>query len=107
MKINYTLFLAGFLLIGVNACKDKKVPVVEMPDLTEVKKGTPKVIEPEVMYAEPSVRKVSVKKGEWLYDISRREYGNSQGWQKIYNANKDKIENPDLIYPNQEFIIPD
>lgn len=53
------------------------------------------------------IRRIIVKDGEWLYNISRREYGNIQGWKKIYNANKTSISNPDLIFPNQELIIPE
>ena len=28
-------------------------------------------------------------------------------WHRIYEANKDTIKNPDLIYPGQTFKIPD
>jgi nucleoid-associated protein YgaU len=55
----------------------------------------------------PQIKKILVKKGEWLYEIARKEYGNSQSWKKIYEANKKLIDNPDMIYPNQEFIIPE
>lgn len=33
-------------------------------------------------------------------------YSKSRDWPKIYEANKDKIRDPDLIYPNQELTIP-
>lgn len=33
-------------------------------------------------------------------------YSNSRDWPKIYEANKDKIRDADLIYPNQELTIP-
>jgi nucleoid-associated protein YgaU len=33
-------------------------------------------------------------------------YGSANAWRKIYEANKDKIKNPDLIYPGQVFTIP-
>lgn len=50
----------------------------------------------------------TVVKGDHLWGIARKKehYGNGFAWPKIYNANRDKIKNPDLIYPQQEFKIP-
>jgi LysM repeat protein len=48
-----------------------------------------------------------VVKGDTLWDIADTSYHNPFDWQKIWNANKDQIENPDLIYPDQKFMIPD
>jgi nucleoid-associated protein YgaU len=48
----------------------------------------------------------TVLEGDSLSKIALRFYGDAMQWQKIYNANRDKITNPDLIYPGQEFIIP-
>jgi peptidoglycan hydrolase CwlO-like protein len=49
-----------------------------------------------------------VVKGDHLWGIARKKehYGNAFAWPVIYKANRDKIKNPDLIYPNQEFSIP-
>ena len=47
-----------------------------------------------------------VQKGECLWTIAEYEYDDPFKWTIIYNANEDKITNPDLIYPNQEFQIP-
>jgi len=33
-------------------------------------------------------------------------YGNASDWPKVYEANKDQIDNPDLIKPGQKFRIP-
>lgn len=33
-------------------------------------------------------------------------YGDASKWPEIYEANKDKIRDPDLIYPGQIFVIP-
>lgn len=50
----------------------------------------------------------TVIKGDCLWNISKNEkiYGDPFMWPLIYKANKDKIKNPDLIYPNQEFNVP-
>lgn len=46
----------------------------------------------------------TVKKGDYLYKIAR-EYGTT--WQEIYKLNKDIIDDPDLIYPNQVLKMPE
>lgn len=50
----------------------------------------------------------TVVKGDCLWFIARDDehYGNGFAWPKIYKANRDKISNPDLIYPKQVFTIP-
>jgi nucleoid-associated protein YgaU len=48
----------------------------------------------------------TVVKGDSLSKIAKRFYGDAKQWQKIYEANRDQIKNPDLIYPGQTFRIP-
>lgn len=45
----------------------------------------------------------TVQSGDNLSKIGTH-YGVS--WQKIYDANRDKLDNPDKIFPGQELIIP-
>jgi nucleoid-associated protein YgaU len=47
-----------------------------------------------------------VVKGDSLSKIAEREYGDANRWRTIYEANKDVINDPDLIYPGQELKIP-
>jgi nucleoid-associated protein YgaU len=49
-----------------------------------------------------------VVKGDCLWNIAKKKehYGNGFAWPVIYKANREKIKNPDLIYPAQEFSIP-
>lgn len=56
--------------------------------------------------ASPSVRTHTVKSGESLSLIAKKYYGDASKWHAIYDANKDKIKNPDVIQPNQTFTIP-
>ena len=49
----------------------------------------------------------TVVAGDTLSKIAKREYGDASKWHRIYEANKDTIKNPDLIYPGQTFKIPD
>ena len=49
-----------------------------------------------------------VKAGDSLWRISGRAdvLGRSKEWQRIYEANRDRIQDPDRIYPGQEIEIP-
>jgi len=47
-----------------------------------------------------------VVKGDTLWAIAKKFYGNGSQYPKIFNANKDKIKNPNLIYPGQVLTIP-
>ncbi|MBD3179984.1 MAG: hypothetical protein GF417_10510 [Candidatus Latescibacteria bacterium] len=53
-------------------------------------------------------RKHVVEKDEWLAKIAGywEIYDNYRKWPLIYEANRSKIEDPDLIFPDQEFVIP-
>ncbi len=50
----------------------------------------------------------TVVRGDHLWGIARKQahYGNGFAWPVIYNANRDQIKNPDLIYPAQVFKVP-
>ena len=48
-----------------------------------------------------------VVSGDSLSRIAKREYGDAQKWPRIYEANRNVIKDPDLIYPGQELHIPD
>jgi hypothetical protein len=56
----------------------------------------------------PPVISYKVVRGDHLWGIARKKehYGNGFAWPVIYKANRDKIKNPDLIYPDQVFQIP-
>ena len=48
----------------------------------------------------------TVKPGDCLWNIAKKIYGDGSKYTKIYEANKDKITNPNLIYPDQILVIP-
>jgi len=48
----------------------------------------------------------TVVAGDSLSKIAKREYGDANAWNRIYEANRDIIKDPDLIYPGQTFKIP-
>lgn len=50
---------------------------------------------------------VIIRTGDNLWTISQRRYGAGIRYTTIYQANKDQIRNPDLIYPGQVFMLPE
>jgi nucleoid-associated protein YgaU len=52
------------------------------------------------------VRRYTVVSGDSLSRIAKREYGDAQKWRQIYEANREHIKDPDLIYPGQVLTIP-
>ena len=48
----------------------------------------------------------TVKNGDSLSKIAKHVYGDADKWHAIYEANKDKIKNPDLIYPGEVLTLP-
>lgn len=49
---------------------------------------------------------IVVQPGNSLWRIARENYGEGVRYTVIYEANKDQIANPDLIYPGQVFAVP-
>lgn len=56
--------------------------------------------------AAAAARTYEVQPGDTLSHIALHFYGSPNEWRKIYEANKDVIKNPGLIYPGQTFTIP-
>lgn len=50
----------------------------------------------------------TVKDGDWLAKIAENVYGMGEAdrWREIYQANKDKIKDPDLLLPGWKLRIP-
>ena len=54
----------------------------------------------------PQVNSYTVVKGDCLWNIAKKLLGEGGRWQEIYNLNRDKISNPNLIYPGQVLALP-
>lgn len=70
----------------------------------------PKIVPQPVRAAEnppkPANQTYTVVRGDCLWNIAKKYYGNGSKYTVIYNANRDKIKNPNLIYPGQVLTIP-
>ena len=49
---------------------------------------------------------ISLQAGDTLGKIADTFYGEAGRWKEIFEANKDKIANPDAIQIGQELVIP-
>lgn len=54
----------------------------------------------------PQVKTYTVVKGDCLWSIAKKQLGNGSRWQEIYQLNRDKVKNPNLIFPGQQLILP-
>lgn len=53
------------------------------------------------------IRQVTVQRGDTLWAISRDRYGDGFLYVRVFEANRNTIRDPDLIYPGQIFTIPE
>lgn len=87
--------------------KKKKEQKEPRPDFGNVKGGsstTSPKSEPPVAQARYS--EYLVVKGDSLSLIAQRVYGDMHAWRRIYDANRDIIDDPDRIHPGQVLKIP-
>ncbi len=52
-------------------------------------------------------RQIVIQRGDILWRIAEQFYGDGLRYSLIYGANSELIRDPDLIYPGQEFSIPE
>ena len=69
------------------------------PDFSNVAGGTD-------ASAGPQADTYTVRPGDSLSRIAHRTYGHSRHWRLIFDANRDQIDNPDLIQPGQVLTLP-
>jgi len=56
--------------------------------------------------APSSTRTYTVQAGDTLSKIAKQFYGNANDYNRIFEANRDKLENPDKIRVGQQLVIP-
>lgn len=67
--------------------------------------GEPKTILQAPLASTPGA--VIIRRGDTLWQISRRTYGEGVRYTTIYVANRSQIQNPDRIKPGQVFSVPE
>jgi LysM repeat protein len=53
-----------------------------------------------------STRTYTVRSGDTLSKIAKEFYGNANEYNRIFEANRDKLQNPDKIQVGQQLVIP-
>lgn len=75
--------------------------------IKEIGGDSPSDIMANIAVADDSVyHRHVVNSGETLGKIAKHYYGDAMKYKEIFAANSDILKNPDLIYPDQELIIP-
>lgn len=80
---------------------------------TPFKRESPEALRPpqnpqgEAPSDTPLIRAVTVQAGDTLWAISRERYGDGILYVRVFEANRNRIRDPDLIYPGQVFSIPE
>ena len=54
-----------------------------------------------------SLRMYTVQAGDSLSKISKQFYGNAHQYMKIFEANRDQLNDPNEIQPGQQLVIPE
>lgn len=63
--------------------------------------------QPNLPETAPAGVTVTVQPGFTLWEIARERFGDGILYVQVYEANKDRIRDPDLIYPGQVFAVPE
>lgn len=68
----------------------------DMPDFSNVQGGS----------SSTAAKIYVVVAGDSLSKIAKREYGDANAWNRIFEANKDILKDPNKIFPGQKLKIP-
>ena len=75
--------------------------------IKEIGGETPSDIAADIKVANTDYyHKHTVEKGESLSKIAKHYYEDANKYMKIFNANTDKLKDPNMIHPGQELVIP-
>lgn len=83
----------------------KTVTIQPAPTPAETPTATVEQPQRETSQA-PQQTTYTVKSGDCLWNIAKKYLGDGSRYNEIYELNKDKITNPNLIYPNQVLTLP-
>ena len=91
--------------ITITATKPSKKKTTTKKKTTK-KRKTSKKKKKKTSKAKPKTRTYTVKSGDCLWRIAQKLLGSGSRYTEIYNLNRSKIKNPNLIYPGQVLTIP-
>ena len=79
---------------------------IETPFKREEAEKVAEVLQEETANPDFQVAMRTVQPGNTLWAIARERYGKGILYVLVFEANRDRIRNPDLIYPGQVFVLP-
>jgi len=88
---------------GSEAIKNKIWDQVKLVDPTYSDLTLNLTVDPSLA---PKEQVYTVAAGDSLSKIAKQFYGNSNEYMKIFNANRDKLSDPNTIKPGQQLVIP-
>lgn len=83
----------GTKVMNFTIIEDQAVPTAETP-------------EEDRPAALPQAKTYTVQGGDSLWAIARKQLGDGNRWKEIYELNRDKVSNPNLIHPGQVLTLP-
>ena len=100
MDIGVSIKLRQYRAFGTKTVKLSPPPAPSQPATATVE--PPK----RETSSAPKNASYTVKSGDCLWNIAKKQLGDGSRWKEIYELNKDKIKNPNLIYPDQSLTLP-
>jgi nucleoid-associated protein YgaU len=97
-------YFIGGTNMGLFGKKDK--PKADFSDVRGGSSTTAPVQPTPAPTPAAAARTYTVMSGDSLSKIAKREYGDANKWRSIYDANRDRIKDPDLIQPGWVLTIP-
>ena len=91
---------------GIDTVEDHMLVAKPMPE-PEPEPAPEPTPEPEPQAPTEGGRTYTVESGDSLWKIAEDMYGNGSKYTKIFDANRDILDDPDRIFPGQELNIPD
>ena len=100
------------IIIEVKPGSEKDISIKVLPKRRKIKMVEDGGIlnqneKPAVVESTESIKYYTVRPGDSLSRIAKKFYGNMIDYEKILNANSDRIKNADIIYPGQKIRIPE
>lgn len=88
----------------------RELPLTVVAEAAPIVAGSPEAQAAPMADAVPSSAAapitITVQPGLTLWAIARENFGEGVMYVQVFEANRDKIKNPDLIYPGQVFTVP-
>ncbi len=109
---------------AINEAVEQSEPAIEATETAEVEPAEIKVEETVEEVAEAAVEEtteqateekaviktgssVIIRRGDNLWTVASRNYGEGIRYTTIFDANRDQVRNPDLIFPGQVLKVPE